>query len=117
MVDREKRWVRHGECQPDECGAACCREVGIWEYIGGPADTHFGADYLAARCLEVLPIDENWRQVVIPHRCPRLTFTNRCEIHELKPALCREFPAHPTQLEGLEGCTYWFTEEEVSLDE
>ena len=48
----------------------------------------------------------------LPVKCKHLADDGMCSIYEQRPDICREFPATPLDLEGLERCTYYFTQTE-----
>jgi len=91
-------YERQGECKPDECGAACCRN------LFNPTDE-------TERLLE--PVDGICKYLDQE--------TNRCILHDTnKPPLCMAFPyennpLHHNFLKVKDVCGFWFKEETLEL--
>lgn len=83
------RWVRHGECTPDACGSACCKEFGVYELKRPESPDGDDVEFYTVRGIEVRDWDENWRLLVVPHVCQALTADGRCGVHEQKPVTSR----------------------------
>ncbi len=97
-------WIRSGRCQPDVCGAACCKRLGI----PSPKQDDHWDEYLDVRGIPRRDIVPELQVLTVEHRCPQLTTIDRCRVEPHKPKVCRDFPTHPSQLVDLPDCTYSF---------
>lgn len=106
--------VRKGECL--RCGQ-CCR-VMFLAVLGDEVQV----EWLRARGLTIHPsADPDFYDTVeIPQVCANLTADEPrigcdlygCALHgDQKPAVCRDWPMQPSDLEGIKHCGFFFEEE------
>ncbi len=97
-------WIRGGRCQPDVCGAACCKLLGI----PNPEQDGDWDEFLDVRGIPRRDNTGALQLLSVEHRCPQLTSRDRCKVEPHKPKVCRDFPVHTSQLVDLPDCTYSF---------
>lgn len=121
-----KKYKRIGRCQPEKCGAFCCR---IHPFIALLSDKEYKKNKQYYQGMGLIQIgnikqrnpsgdrrkfhDNKYYTTLTP--CKNLK-NLRCSIHKKRDAVCREFPAHPDQswfkIAKQHGCTYDFVEVE-----
>lgn len=76
-----------GACR--KCGK-CCR-FHFYALKDGLAETE---EVIARSFVNfgVFPIDDYWVLVITPVRCRKLSFDNRCSVHDTKPKMCADYP-------------------------
>jgi hypothetical protein len=91
-----KYYIRHGKCDPDKCGAACCKMM------------------------------KNPSPETKAEFCPdnngvcRYLKNNRCTIQETKNQICKNFPPDPgdqNYLKVKDKCSYRFEEKVLLLED
>ena len=98
--------IRKGECQPEVCGAACCKVLVVLDYKVEEEQKDW-LELLSARGVAVADRND-WQVLTIPSVCPLLSGIS-CAVHKNKPKACVDYPESPSQL--LEKCTYWFEDD------
>lgn len=103
-------WVREGECQPRQCGSACCRFL-LLEVNPVYRQSSDLASWLGLHGVEL--VERYGRTLArIPLPCSALATDGACTLHgtPAKPAICRAYPQQPADLFGLEpgACSYTF---------
>ena len=110
---RPKKWKRIGRCQPNKCGAYCCR-VGP-EASGFPNEPRISNKLYKLfgwKCEKLKTEKEGIRYIMHPNTSCLNLKGNRCSIQKKKPNICKKFPENPSQawyqLAKQHGCTYRF---------
>jgi Fe-S-cluster containining protein len=85
----------------NRCGQ-CCNWAGWFLFANDPVKLEWL--YARAPGVKVRVVNDDWVDVLLPHRCQHLTDDNKCAIHDNKPQLCREFPIDGQEL--LDGCGF-----------
>jgi Fe-S-cluster containining protein len=106
-------YTRTGSCQPEQCGAACCRF--FWLEVNPVYLAN--ADAAAWVRLHGIELVEHAGRTLarLPLACTALDAQGRCSIYGQpeRPAMCDAFPVTPASLLGVEAvCTYTFREAE-----
>ena len=110
FLEGAEPWIRKGEC--NSCGM-CCQYLGrdIPLTITPPVrqDGEVDLEYIAVRGYQ---LDEKpgWATRNIHAFAPCSVHDNenkRCTVYDQRPETCRNFPAHPAQIEQTP-CSYWF---------
>lgn len=103
-------YERSGDCQPEQCGSACCRAINLEINPAYRADPDV-SNWIRLHGIEMF--DRHGRTFArIPTPCLALGESGRCLLYGQpeRPALCAAFPAAPASLDGVEAvCTYTFT--------
>lgn len=81
-----------------QCGA-CCKLFVI--EIPGLQSDRLKLEYFKAHGYKV-----KGNQVVVPTTCPHLTEDNKCDMHERKPFLCKQYKGQTKGFYKPEVCTY-----------
>lgn len=118
---KEKKYERVGKCQPDKCGAFCCKMGPMALRYGGKRETKKHMKYY--RLYEffgwgtetIKEKGESPFTIVYPKQeCSKLTEDNSCAIYKKRPTDCQKFPEHPDhewyKIAKKHGCTYRFKE-------
>lgn len=98
---------RIGICEPDGCGAACCRFVYSFQRLH-PVEREF----MVARGIPIVTFPTGDEALRFEHTCQHLTPEGRCGVYGKpeRPEACGAYPSHPLDLFGVVGCSYRFVD-------
>ncbi|MEA2036714.1 MAG: hypothetical protein U9O94_04360 [Nanoarchaeota archaeon] len=93
MKTQRITYIRHGECNPEKCGSACCKLLN----------------------------EESDKKFFEPEKgvCKYLK-DGKCSIYNYKPLRCSSFPDspnHPIYKKVKDVCGYWFERKVEEIDE
>ncbi len=103
-----KQYKRTGTCQPDKCGAVCCKIGLSVKFNNDPAFEEYARLY----GYEIKIVDGE-KYALTNMVCKKLC-NDKCSIQKTKPRMCTIFPESPDdsafKIVKKLGCTYDFVE-------
>ncbi len=105
-------WIRKGEC--NGCGDCCTAAIQV-RTLGGP-DGRWAGTATDGRGVwtEAMDGQKAYFAQTVNMGAPGLHVCSeyvdgKCQIHAVKPTLCRVWPIHPEQVKAYPRCSYTFT--------